>query len=98
MKRTFLVVVTVALACLGLTGLRVTVLEHLAAPSAPQVAPRPVEDGEPPPHEPPVEFIAGLPRPGAAERSTDAARGGRAARLEPSALLWGQMPRHRATD
>lgn len=87
MKRTFLVLVTAAAICLALTGLRVTVLERLSQPAGPSVAPRPVEDGQPPRAEPPVERIARTPdglREGSAART---------ARLEPPAMIWGAPPR-----
>lgn len=80
MSRILLVFIMAALLCLGLTGLRVVVLEHLATPAGQLVAPRPVDDGEPPSSEPPVESIADT----------------RAPRLDASAMIVGPATQRRS--
>jgi hypothetical protein len=79
MTRTVLICVAAALVCLGLTALRVTLLERLTVPDGRQVSPRPVHEPLPPAVERPIEYIAAAPRAGVA-----AARGTAGA----PALLW----------
>jgi hypothetical protein len=86
MTRVFLVTVLVALLCLGLTSLRVVLLQRMAVPAGtgtPLLAPRPVREPRPAPPERPIEYIAVAP-------------GLRPAGSASATLLWRRAEAHPA--
>ncbi|HKI98377.1 MAG TPA: hypothetical protein VKB51_07885 [bacterium] len=58
MKRIILVSLLAALLSLGVTGLRVVLLQHIATPATAPGGPQPVKDPLPP-AERPIEYVAG---------------------------------------
>ena len=63
MTRIVLVFLLATSLCLGLTGLRVALLQQMTAPRERLISPRPVKDPAPPKGERPIEYIAEAPAP-----------------------------------
>jgi hypothetical protein len=78
MTRILIVSLLAALLCMGLTGLRVTLLQRIATPGTPGtrlLSPRQVKAPAPPAPERPIEYVARAPAL-------------RSARAADAALLW----------
>lgn len=63
MKRILLVAALATVLCLGITGLRVVLLQQMASPERPAPTPQRVDQPQRPPAARPAQYVATLPAP-----------------------------------